>query len=480
MKATFIPIKAPTLPLGENQVNEETKDSLKLVPSLEPEVLAACLARYSRTNEGIESILEKYADKNPSAIFKFIDYGHASIGGLTGAIAIAIDDVSMLGALKLFEYSQLADGQESSTRYIELSPKGVVSPKDIGISNQELADHLEKTISLGFELYQKCLQILEAKVAKDTSIARIPEGTPEKATQRMLKNYGLDRCRYFLPMVAKTNLALVMTARAWAQTLKELESLPWNETQEISRKIRHELSKVAPDLIRHSYPDDASKSQAKLAIEKEIKIANYDFQRFLENLTVPATCHCQTEVFGKSLPPWEREAKIEMHSEIEKSFEGKKNRYSVCGQTIKRIPTRVYWDAMALAEVRDLNRHRTGFRASHTIPQGFYIPKEIYDIARENNDISMLLNTFLNSYKQTISLGLNKQPEILAYLLFLGTQVPFEHTQQLDKLIYETELRTGLGAHYKYAEHLKEAYTELVKEFPEIQKHVEIGTAEPE
>ena len=86
-----------------------------------PELLASVLARYSRSNDGIGNIMEKVDLVNPGKsidrILKFVDYGHASIGGLTGGIAIAVDDVSMWMAFKLFEVSQMCDGQESSTLF---------------------------------------------------------------------------------------------------------------------------------------------------------------------------------------------------------------------------------------------------------------------------------------------------------------------------------------------------------------------------
>ena len=86
------------------------------LPKVTPELLASVLARYSRSNEGIGAILDKVDIANPDAsidrILKFVDYGHASIGGLTGGLAIALDDISMWLAYKLFEIAQMADGQE--------------------------------------------------------------------------------------------------------------------------------------------------------------------------------------------------------------------------------------------------------------------------------------------------------------------------------------------------------------------------------
>jgi hypothetical protein len=90
-----------------------------------PELLARSLARYSRLNSGLGAILSLIDWKNPDRsvekIFQYVDYGHASIAGLTGGIAMVVDHCSMFLAYKLFEFSQVCDGRESSTRYIEMS-----------------------------------------------------------------------------------------------------------------------------------------------------------------------------------------------------------------------------------------------------------------------------------------------------------------------------------------------------------------------
>ena len=55
-----------------------------------------------------------------------------------------------------------------------------------------------------------------------------------------------------------------------------------------------------------------------------------------------------------------------------------------------------------------------------------------------------------------------------------------EHSTHADKFIYEAELRTGMGAHYRYAEHLSAALHEFFVQVPEAQQWVVEGTAEPE
>jgi hypothetical protein len=66
------------------------------------------------------------------------------------------------------------------------------------------------------------------------------------------------------------------------------------------------------------------------------------------------------------------------------------------------------------------------------------------------------------------------------YSLLLGAQTPFEHSTHADKFIYEAELRTGLGAHFRYAQHLSSALGLFLEQVPEARAWVVEGTAEPE
>jgi hypothetical protein len=66
------------------------------------------------------------------------------------------------------------------------------------------------------------------------------------------------------------------------------------------------------------------------------------------------------------------------------------------------------------------------------------------------------------------------------YKSLLGSQYYFEHTTTADKFIYEAELRTGTGAHYKYAKHLHDCLELWYLRFPETRGLVLEGTAEPE
>lgn len=436
----------------------------------EPEKLAAILARYSRSNEGAASLVEKYADKTPDAIFKFIDYGHASIGGLTGGIAIAIDGVSMLLACKLFEFAQMADGQESSTRYIKLDVSGMPPALDLGIPDHLRAEW-RSVCELGFTLYQTCLNLFEAERLRGNIIPRIPDTVADpKVRDRMIQNYSLDRSRYFLPLACKTNIAIVATARIWADVVKLLESLWWNEAVHIAALIREQLKIAAPNLVRHSHADDASTAYVRQLMEQGSSVAAAQNWR-----TGTAKCDCDVSVMDES-PSF-----MQHPGSASAALATRGSRYHHTGVALKRQVVRASWSAVAVAELRDLNRHRTGYRYTDWSPRGFYLPPETRELLTNDTATDELLTEFRTRSNALITaIARTGMPGLHAYGFFLGTQVPFEHTQAADKFLYEVELRTGMGAHFRYAEHLRQAADLYFKQVPDARGSIRIGSAEQE
>ena len=432
-------------------------------PQLTPELLAATLAKYSRSNEGIEEITKRIdwanPDKSVEAIFKFIDYGHASIGGLTGGIAMAVDGVSMFLAYELFRVSQMCDGQESSTRYIKMGPESLPSPEELGIP-AGLAPRWKALMTESFERYNKEYARLDQLATEKPELIRYPAGAKDNVKERIRKNYALDRARYFIPLATRTNCALVMSARMWAQTIKQIESLETAEGKELAEGLRTELAKFSPRLMKHAHADAATLAQARHA-------DNYRARQIVEN-GVPTK-----NLLGKVFVSVNNEFPNFMQptQTLEESVAGKTNRYSLAGEHLRRIFVRAAWNNIAVAELRDLNRHRTGERSTPLVPVGFYLPPEIE--AQQHED-------FLQRYAQLMQELAREAPRAVPYAMLLGTQVAFEHGQQANNFVYEVELRTGMGAHFRYAEHLREAAEKFFEKVPEARGFTQIGTAEPE
>lgn len=432
------------------------------LPRVTPELLASVLARYSRSNDGIHAILDKVdlADPNASIdrILKFVDYGHASIGGLTGGLAIALDDVSMWLAYKIFEIAQMADGQESSTRYITMDPSNLPSAEEVGIP-ADMAERWRVVMAKSFAAYDAEYRRLDALGTSEPERVRVPAGAKPAVVTRLRKNFALDRARYFIPLATRTNLGLVQSSRMWAATVKHLASLPHPEAQAAAALIRGELIKQSPRLMRHSFAEPSYQKQAEAELSTSLRLG----------LTRLSTAALADEVWvnvDRSSPPWLAE-----EQSVADALQYRANRYGYQGTATRRMRVAFAWNNMALAELRDLNRHRTGHRYTPFIQAGFYLPPEI---ARTDHQ------TLLDEQAALTRELMERGAPAYVYSLLLGAQTPFEHSTHADKFIYEAELRTGMGAHYRYAEHLSAALQEFFKQVPEAKDWVEEGTAEPE
>jgi len=431
-------------------------------PKVTPELLASVLARYSRSNEGIHAILAKVDLANPDAsidrILKFVDYGHASIGGLTGGLAVALDDVSMWLAYKIFEIAQMADGQESSTRYITMDAANLPTAEEVGIP-ADLAGRWRDVLARAFAAYHAEYARLDALATAEPQRVRVPAEAKPAVVARLRKNYALDRARYFIPLATRTNVGLVQSSRMWATTVKQLDSLPHPEAKAAAKLIRDELLKQSPRLMRHSTAEASYVEQARQELLTSLALGR-------ERLSAEALADDVWVKVDRECPPWLAE-----RQPVAEALRHRANRYGQQGTATRRMRVTFAWNNMALAELRDLNRHRTGHRYTPLIQAGFYLPPEIQRASH-----AALLADQLELTRELMARG----SPAYVYSLLLGAQTPFEHSTQADKFIYEAELRTGMGAHYRYAEHLSAALRGFLAQVPEARDWVVEGTAEPE
>jgi hypothetical protein len=168
----------------------------------------------------------------------------------------------------------------------------------------------------------------------------------------------------------------------------------------------------------------------------------------------------------RDAPPWLQETQP-----VAEALRHRGNRYGQCGPAIRRMRVTFAWNNLAIAELRDLNRHRTGHRYTPLIQAGFYLPPEVPPAPHAG--------LLADQLALTRELHQRGSPAYV-YSLLLGAQTPFEHGTHADKFIYEAELRTGMGAHFRYAEHLSASLGEFFRQVPDARAWVTEGTAEPE
>jgi thymidylate synthase ThyX len=448
---------------------------------LTPELLAASGARYSRNNEGLEAILRKIdpanLDRSVETIFRMIDYGHQSIADMV-PVAMFIDGISIWLAYNVWTLCPTAGGQESSTRYLKLSPEALIPPEQLGIP-RPLVKQWTQSMRAAFNAYGLALAVWEETALQDPRVTRIPTGllcdsseSSQKKVARMRRNYAFDRARYFLPLAATTNMMLVMSARGWVQLCQNLLSYPLPEANLLGQAVRDELSLCAPRLTRHAEAKPSIVSGIKSELEglRSLAAANPPERLVGDDMSPVKPPRATLSVFA---PDTAGEA--DMNSDL--LFHD--NRYAWVGGTLRRTAVRFGWEAVSFAEIRDLNRHRTGSKFCPLTPQGFYCAHDQAPHPGVLHGLEPLSEVgraaSLEAYNQLLAGNWS-----YLYWAVLGTQFPFEHTTTADKFIYEAELRTGQGAHFRYAKHLHDALELWYRLYPRTRGMILEGSAEPE
>ncbi|MGO8670379.1 MAG: FAD-dependent thymidylate synthase [Capsulimonadaceae bacterium] len=440
-------------------------------PALTPELLAASGARYSRNNDGLEAILSRVdpanLDKSVDAIFKMIDYGHQSIADMV-PVAIFIDGISIWLAYYLWSVCPTAGGQESSTRYLKMSPEDLVPPADLGIPPGEIAAWNGR-MAASFDAYREALALWEDVARAQPDSVRIPPSVVSDSSERarkqearMRRNFAFDRARYYIPAATATNVMMIMSARGWAQLCQYLISHSLPEAQTLGARLRDELALAAPRMLRHA----TLKESIRAGLTSEFARAQ-------------AAAACGPWACAEEAPNAHLAVLDDDPSFYAGDLAGHDNRYAWIGPSLQMTAVRFGWTAIALAEVRDLNRHRTGSKHCPFVPVGFYAAAGEIDRLSAPPRLHQLAATgraATSTARQALAGG---DPSYV-YDTLLGTQFSFEHVTTADKFIYEAELRTGAGAHYRYARHLHDALELWYARYPATRDLILEGTAEPE
>jgi thymidylate synthase ThyX len=451
-------------------------------PALTPELLAASGARYSRNNEGLESILAKIdptnLEKSVESIFRMVDYGHQSIADMV-PVSMFMDGISIWLAYYLWTLCPTAGGQESSTRYLRLSDEGLVAPEVLGIPPEQTQSWRELMQNC-FQAYQSAVVCWEKLANEDPALMGIPRSllndssdAAQKKVARMRRNYAFDRARYFLPVSAATNVMMIMSARGWVSLCQYLLSQQIPEPRQLGELIRRELEIAAPRMLKYARRTEANQQFLASEFGRLVQLAG---SRAASRESPLSSSAESAKPFLTVAPPEGGSAE-----EIARDLGCHTNRYAPVGSWLQRTAVRFGWSAIGFAEIRDLNRHRTGTKHCPQVPSGFYCALDQLPAEAAEIRVPLLKQYEIGRSASIQALELLKKSEpSYIYWSVLGTEYPFEHTTTADKFIYEAELRTGLGAHFRYAKHLRDVLKLWYAEFPATKGLILEGSAEPE
>lgn len=194
--------------------------SVRIVDKLAPEDEAMLQALYSRSASSVEEHLAKVAKTGSGKFMEsyYVGYNHASIGDC-GTTTLYFENVSTLAAKAIQDWPLYA-GQETSTRYIDMSQQPIVDPVNTG----ESRGILQRWMTFYTENQTAVAEEVERRYPRRAT-------EDEGAYRGAVKARTFDILRGFLPAGICTQLSWHTNLR---QAKEHLEFLQFHPCKEIS------------------------------------------------------------------------------------------------------------------------------------------------------------------------------------------------------------------------------------------------------
>jgi thymidylate synthase ThyX len=418
-----------------------------IVDHLPPEDLAMLQALYSRSAESVEVNLKKVAEAGSGKFMAsyYVGYNHKSIADC-GSTTMFIEGVSTLTAKAVQDWP-LYSGQETSTRYIDMSKQRIVDP----VGSQRSGEILQ----MWMDFYRN-----NQDRAADSIRTRHPrrEGEDQKKYDAAVKARTFDVMRGFLPAGICTQLSWHTNLR---QASEHLHLLTCHPAQEI-----RDIAKTLWSMFAERYPDSSGVTAAVSAVVEtpeqrrvreawEVEMANfYTYPSFIGFPSKPSFSH------NIAKP---------MLADYGKLFRSRP-RGAVLPHFLTDLGQLSFAFFLDFGSFRDIQRHRNGVVRMPllTLDHGFenwYLDQLDHELAQNARD----LVAFLSGAIGTIT----DDPVARQYYIPLGFRVPCQVTWGLPSAVYVMDLRSGKTIHPTLRRVVHWMCDEFRKEFDGVPLHAD-------
>lgn len=423
-----------------------------VIDSKNPEDLAMMQALYSRSAASVTKHLEK-VNKTKSGKFMeswYVGYGHESIGDC-GSTSIFIENVSILAAKAIQDWP-LYSGQETSTRYIDMSKQSLTDPIGSEESKQILSNWMEFYLMAQDKL---CRYLKEQYPIKDDETL--------EDYNRAIRVRSFDILRGFLPAAINTQLSWHTNFRQAANKLALLIHHPDKIIAELASNILKKLQEQYPNSFSHKKYPETEKYREEMVKKYTYFDRNVDeSDEFFQGLADifkgdMEKVYCKTTITNESLKPY---------------MDAIKNRpiKTELPQFLSDLGQVTFDFFLDFASFRDLQRHRNGVCRMPILTANYGFHQWYLNALPEG--LRKTAVSLLERQIQSIE-KLNVSEIVKQYYIPIGFRVPCHITYGLPATLYVIELRSGNTVHStlrQVAHKMKEA---LLKKFPEIVIHVD-------
>jgi len=401
-----------------------------------PEDVAMMQALYSRSADSVEKHVAKVKETGSGKFMErfYVGYGHMSIADC-GSTTLFVEGVSMLCAKAIQDWP-LYSGQETSTRYIDMSRQPIIDP--IG------TDASQSTIRKWHEFY-----ISSGPAVEEHLCAKYPkkDDEDEKMYDKAIKARSFDILRGFLPAGTTTQLSWHTNLRQAWDKLSVLRQHPLSEVREVAEGMFAVLGERYPNSFGHKrYAEQETYRKDILA-----KHTYFTPESFSEEFSATTT------IEPAALSPYrdilsERPTKTNLPSYL------------------RALGNFTFDFLLDFGSYRDLQRHRVGIHQMplHTTRYGFHqwYLDQLPDPVRAEAEALI--------EEQVVSIAeVDATPEEKQYLIAMGFRIPLRYTFDLPGLVYLVELRSGKTVHPTLRPIAQRMAGEIAKRFPEVTLHVD-------
>ena len=483
--------------------------------NLNPEVIGAALARYSRAPTGLkETIAREFLnpDGSPNEVkgSELIDrvvnkFGDESVAELAVA-PLCLEDVSNL-MTKIIEDCRIGGSPiEESTRYVLYDQKRngewrYVRPKSIVESG--MGKKFLETMEFLFETYADLVEPMQELFRKRLTANQFQieverKGKVQKAGWDALENdgerkahriaYGFtirsaacDVIRCILPACTKANLGLVGNGRFYTGLISKLLTQGLGEGHALADSIQTALNTQIPTFIKRAakndYQADNHRAMRRLCerlfdgilIEKSAEVVLLEncpdepSTDLLTSMIFPHVQHSTQQIRGivRKLGKDPRKEIFATYIGERKSKRDRPGRALETGYPIN-------FDIVAgFAEYRDLQRHRmlTQQRQDLGVLLGYSIPEEISEIGKEE----IVQECFDRSETLHGELKRAGMEEEAQYVTLFNHFIRWNMGMNLREFGHFTELRSQKAGHPKYRRTAQLMSKLYLKRFPEME-----------
>lgn len=377
---------------------------------LPPEANAMALAMYSRDPQSFDTHLETVNRVGPEKFMSqyYVGYGHKSIGDC-GTTTICAENISMLCA-KAIQQWQLYNGQEASTRYIDMSKQEILNPLKTK-EGQEIQDEWMR-------IYNYLLSVLPPYLSK---MYPINEGEKQTVYDRAINAKAFDIARSLLPAGATTYVGWHTNLRQAVDHLTNLRNHPLEEIRSVAEEMASALHEKYPSSgfdKRYEATEKYIKDNLEKYVYLEPKVADTSFNA-KNTLDISAF-----EDFSNVLTS--RPPKTELPG------------------FLKRLGTITFTFLLDFGSFRDLQRHRSGniLMPPLTTKYGFhnwYLEQIPEEYRKE------VLKVIQNQTERINALETDTATK--QYYTAMGFNTLCSCTFDLPSAVYTAELRSGQTVH---------------------------------